>query len=457
MGPPPQEQEAGDLSWGDCSLAVDGTDLRCGTFTTSARAGDPGAPLIELPVVVVPSTSATPAPDPIVFLTGGPGESAMTYLAELAGASSLRAHRDVIVVEQRGNTGAVPSLTCPEAAGPADVAGLLACRDRLAGDGIDLRDYTTAAAADDIDGLRRALDLPAVNLYGVSYGTRVALEVLRRHPGTVRAAVLDSPYPPTVDNTVDLPRSALDQLSTVLEECARQPSCARAHPDPAGQLAAAVQALNVQPHDTGEGVVSGKDLWQALVRGLYAPEVLPRVPAAVHLAATGDVPGAMAALTPPARPLPAGLTGPGLALGLQLAVLCGDEAPFDSPPGGPLGTRAPWPGPVLSAARYPQQLVTTACRALALPPSGPEQAEPVTSETPTMLIVGEHDPATPPDLAAEAARTLAGAVVVTVPQASHYPTALPCPQELAAAFLDTRAGGAGTDCLAAAGPLRFDA
>lgn len=436
----------GELRWGDCPWAVDGVDLRCGELTVPSDDGE-AASVLRLPVVVLPATGPDPAADPVVVLTGGPGQSAITYLAELAAADEVRARRDVVVVEQRGNPAAHPPLTCPEAAGVADVAGVLACRDRLAADGVDLADYTTAAAADDVDRLRVALRVPTVNLWAVSYGTRVALDVLRRHPTGVRAVVLDSTYPPTVDNAVDQPAAALDQLGALLDACAADPNCATAHRDPAAELAALVQSLNVTPADIAGRAVDGVAFLQAVVTGMSDTAVLPHVPAAIAQAAAGDIAGALGRLAPPARPLPQGPVDPTPALGAQLAVLCQDEAPFDSPPGTPVATDRPWAVPVVTAARNLAQEVAAACRALAVAPSAPDQAEPVAAATPALLLSGLFDPLTPPAFGDEAAATLDRASVVTVPGAAHHVTAHPCPRAVTAAFLDDPSSPPDTSCI----------
>ena len=91
--------------------------------------------------------------------------------------------------------------------------------------------YTTPALADDVADLATAFSLPSINLYGVSYGTRWALEVMRRHPGLVRAAVLDGVYPPQVNgeqNEPEIVRRAFEQLYA---DCAADAVCRERHPD----------------------------------------------------------------------------------------------------------------------------------------------------------------------------------------------------------------------------------
>ena len=82
----------------------------------------------------------------------------------------------------------------------------------------------------DADAVRAALGAERVDLVGVSYGTRAALEYLRAYPRHVRRVVIDGVAPPdmTLPESFDIDsRAALD---AVFRACAREPACARAHP-----------------------------------------------------------------------------------------------------------------------------------------------------------------------------------------------------------------------------------
>ena len=102
-----------------------------------------------------------------------------------------------MLVDLRG-TGQSAALTCPELAKPdADgifdpdllsVPAVRACRARLEKTA-DLRLYTTEIAVDDLEEVRQALGYGPINLYGTSYGSRVAQVYMRRHPKSLRAVV----------------------------------------------------------------------------------------------------------------------------------------------------------------------------------------------------------------------------------------------------------------------------
>ena len=156
-------------------------------------ARDPDGRRIELAIAWVPSTAKSPAADPVVFLAGGPGQSALEAFPMLAPAfREMLRQRHVILVDQRGTGGSHP-LDCPQAIGTRRIGG--ARRERPGsrarawrGDAwpncadADPRFYTTTDYVADLEAVRRRCAVERVNLVGVSYGTRVALEYLRRHP-----------------------------------------------------------------------------------------------------------------------------------------------------------------------------------------------------------------------------------------------------------------------------------
>ena len=107
--------------------------------------------------------------------------------------------------------------------------------------------YTTPALADDVADLAAAMSLARINIYGVSYGTRWALEVMRRHPDLVRAAVLDGVYPPQVNgeqNEPEIVRRAFEQLYA---DCAADTLCRDRHPDLRGTVEGAIEAAQGKP------------------------------------------------------------------------------------------------------------------------------------------------------------------------------------------------------------------
>src|SRR5690349_10220213 len=181
---------------------VDGQNVLCGFLVVPEDRNDPHSATIRLAVATFKTPSATPAPDPIIFLQGGPGGRVIQDFAPLVMSHQLDLasqfdNHDVIFIDQRGTGYSKPSLQCPEYIDVQHMtdqqltpdqqvtqqnSALIQCHDRLARSGIKLSAYTTYSDAADVHDLIEALNYKLVNLYGVSYGTRLALEVMRAFP-----------------------------------------------------------------------------------------------------------------------------------------------------------------------------------------------------------------------------------------------------------------------------------
>lgn len=170
---------------------------RCGFLVVPENRAEPGGRARRNIVAIVPAVSKTPEPSPVVYLTGGPGGIALLEAQRLIEAGLNREHV-LILMNQRGTFETVPELTCPrvdkfnaravgrrldsDATRRDHVAATAACRRHLINKGIDLGAYNTLENAADFADLRRVLGYDDYNLYGVSYGTDLALTILRRHP-----------------------------------------------------------------------------------------------------------------------------------------------------------------------------------------------------------------------------------------------------------------------------------
>lgn len=200
-----------------------------GEFEVLERRSDPSSRRIRIGFVRFRSTSSQPGA-PIVYLAGGPGGSGVDAAKSPRQPIflALRALGDVIALDQRGVgiSNAIPSCRADAALDPADGLSeatltrqhrdaLLKCVERWRAAGVAVEGYTTTENADDVEDLRRALGVPKLRLWGISYGTHLALEVMRRHPGSVDRAVLASVE--GMDQTVKLPArvdAALARLAT---------------------------------------------------------------------------------------------------------------------------------------------------------------------------------------------------------------------------------------------------
>ena len=217
----------------------------CGFLIVPENRDVPGKRTLRLAVAVLKSRSADPQPDPVIYLHGGPGGSA------ISGASGwldhpLRKDRDFILLDQRVTGYSEPALCpdlsrddmlvvardlSPDEAMAAQLASSLACRDALLEKGVDLGSYNSDASAADLVDLRGVLGYGSWNLYGISYGTKLALTALRNSPEGIRSVILDSAYPPGVrsfnQRTINLVRA----LKVLFAACASDAACHTAYPD----------------------------------------------------------------------------------------------------------------------------------------------------------------------------------------------------------------------------------
>ncbi len=424
----------------------------------------PDGPTVRLPVAIVHARTGGRWKSPVLYLGGGPGSSALN-VAAYPGAYPFTGDRDFIVMEQRGTRYAEPALTCPvytyalqkgvRAASGAEkkdflIAGAAACRARLEASGIDRSAYHTAASAADIEDLRQVLGVEKWTLYGVSYGTRLALAVMRDYPASVRAAVLDSALPPQIryddESAVNLDAS----FHRVFRDCASDPDCEAAFPNLRFRFYAALEGADTDPVEVSVG--SGDErltlaLPGARLAGLVdtsSPSGIAEAPRLMDAMARRDT----AVIASAAE----GLLGVStFAWGMRLSVWCSEALPFSA------RATAAGPGTILrgleSAAVLPE-----VCAAWNVPVRPRREASPVASDVPTLLVAGEYDPFTPAAWAEEASLTLPRSRVAIVRGEGHTPmqqwSGDGCAMQVAAGFIAdpmgmVRDGHALLDCLAA--------
>ncbi len=231
---PSPPADAQPLALERCRLETQGVPAafaRCGTLTVPENPAAPSGPTIEIFVARIGALSATPKPDPLLLIAGGPGQSTVDFYLQLRGAfEQARRDRDIVLVDQRGTGRSAGGFTCTtpddlalDTAGPDALARVIDdCQAALQH---DPRFYTTSVAVQDLDRVRAALGIAEWNVYGVSYGTRVAQHYLRRFPDRVRAVVLDGVVPPELALGPDVAREAQRALSQMFGRCAADAGC----------------------------------------------------------------------------------------------------------------------------------------------------------------------------------------------------------------------------------------
>ena len=437
--------------------------LRCGTVSVPRDYAHPDAGHYKLAVVVIRSERQPASPEPVVYMSGGPG-GPLTVYATYQAAHPLAAGRDIILVDQRGTGRSEPKL-CPSLSG--DFADALveaaiepaaeerrlnlfaACHDEATARGIDLTNFGTSVTVEDFDRVRQALGIAQWNLFGVSYGTTVGMTLMVLHPETVRAAVLDSINPP---DPILPPWSAnvADAVAAFLASCSTQTSCRTLYPDLGGTYRDTVDQLRMAPlsfplppglHGSSSHGALTAGLFELVVgRMVYYPRFypgLPRLIAQVHTGSTEDFAAATAALLAEARKPDTGTSFPANA-----AIDCRDRPRFREP----LGTDT---DPIDRSSLY------GICGGWVQ--LGPPPLVPIGTTIPTLIIAGQFDPNARPAASRGVAESIGRHVQwIEFVGAGHSVRSYNlCAAGIVAAFIDNTAKTVDASCAAQPVPVAF--
>ena len=435
---------AGALELEDCRIsagpAYPGIKARCGTLLRPENPADADSPPIELSVAVVPALDLKPEPDPFVPLAGGPGGSAIEFYSAYAGAfEPVRRHRDILLVDQRG-TGSSARMDCDvdddiiEGAFSEEQV-LEATRDCLESLPHDPRFFTTSVAVSDLEAVREALGYGPLNLYGVSYGSRVAQHFAKRYPGSVRSIVLDGVVPPQVVLGPEIATEAQEALDDIFARCAADDACNRRFPDLPQAFARIRAQLEEQPvtveipnplSGRRESVDFGAPELAGAVRLLaYHANSIALLPLLIDTAAAGHFEPLAAQFQMISEQM-----SDALALGMHNAVMCSEDAPYYD--AGVIDRDA-------LEASYIGIVQLEAIQAMcSLWPAGPvdeDFREPLDTGTPVLLLSGDADPITPPRYASLAMVDLERARHVIGAEQGHGQAAVGCTPQLIGDFV----------------------
>ncbi len=454
----------------ECPVPLTGAE--CGYLTVPLDRAYPLGQKIRVSVAIFKSSSPSPAPDPVVYLNGGPGVAGLKYVGRSIRSllPTFLEDRDLILVEQRGTGFSAPWLDCPELndvpfrtlaqnltlpeAAAYHSQQALICRDRLTREGINLAAYTSADAAADLADLRQALSYQGWNLYGLSYGTRLALTVMRDHPEGIRSVILDSVYmPPQADFYAELFPNAAHTFQTLFRLCAQDSDCDTAYPRLETVFLETIDHLNAQPatfpivdpltQAEVTGAMNGPGFVGLLYRLLYDTGNIPRLPDLIYRMHDGDyslLPGLL--IDPLKEPLR-------YSVGMNHTIHCSDEEPFTSREkiaAAAAGLDARYQG------HYHWDVDVAAfldfCDRWGRRGPNPLENQPVVSAIPTLILAGELDPASPPVHGRLVAQSLPHSFFYEFPGIGHlavYNT--PCAEALATAFLNDPGTAPDASCI----------
>jgi pimeloyl-ACP methyl ester carboxylesterase len=414
---PPATLHLGRLTLTACELAQPGsavtTAAYCTKFPVPENRTDPKARTLELSLALVKSESQVPDKDLVVYLAGGPGQSAIQTYHGLAPAfAPLLKRHDVLLLDQRGTGGSHP-LDCPTAqkqldqlassATPAQFsAQVRACATEVEKTS-DPRYYTTTDAVADLESVRVALGESKLDLVGVSYGTRVAQHYAAAHPEAVRSIVLDGAVPNPLVLGATFAETLQRSLQLQAAACSAAPACKQAFGDWYATLHTLHARLQSQPPQsvTFEDPHSYKPVTEPLTADTLAGVVRlfsysAATAALLPLAITEAAHGHYAPLLGQSKILSGDLSQ-SVQGGMQLSVICTEDAPLLQP--------RPQDAGLLLGGEFIEDLAAQ-CDAWPHGPMPKDFHAAFESSIPTLLISGTRDPVTPPAFAAEVLKGL---------------------------------------------------
>ena len=430
----------------DCHLPGTEESLRCVRLAVPLDHHAPGATL-SLHVTVAPALRESARRDPLFLLAGGPGEAGSDLVPLLNTTfRKVRATRDIVLIDQRG-TGLSGKLDCKPGknAETATEDELLAeTRDCIKGLNKRFNLYTTEQAARDIEVVRSALGYGRINVWGGSYGSRLAQAYARLYPGSVRTLVLDGVAAP--DQVVPAgARDAQAALDALFKQCADDTVCANAFPRLRSEFEALSARLAKSPQsltlpdprtaDTTTVEMTSMRFIGTVHNILYSQADSRRLPFLIHSAyqdrwqpfiARSNVSRDFSSEGGPAMPL-------------HLAVVCAEDFPRLTPQLLEEDTK----GSFLGAPQIMR--IGKMCETMSVP--AVPYKEPTVIEAPVLLMSGALDPVTPPRRAEAARKYMKNARHLVVKNGGHIVSPLGCMPRLLRGFLDQPDVALKAECL----------
>lgn len=465
--------------------SVEGTDFACGDQPVPENRAKEGSRSITLHVIVFKGEKGGV---PTIILEGGPGGSAegdATGLAMkdpdiVARYQGFLDQGDVVMFDQRGVGRSTPRLTCVPEETKNDPSPAATCFDRLTAAGVDFAGYDSAASADDVADIAKAIGARKVNVHGISYGSRLALEVLRRHPDLVRGAVVDGVLPAEVKIFTDTMPNLDATITKIFQACAADSKCNAAYPDLDGSLVKLKTKLDATPFTAGSFTFDWTEFVGTVFDTLYEAGSGAQLPYFIHTLLkqtqaewTADQSAKNAkfqkaqkakedalAATPLGKEVLDRLAGSegklhdeiqgDLAFGMYAAVSCADSGQYETIEGA-IAALSSVRKDFREFGEAEARSAFAGCRTLPAIAAKSDIAKPVTSSVPTIVIGGELDPITPAKNARAVADSLSGDQLVIVPSGAHG-FVNECGSTLKAGFLATLKP---VDAACAAGAISF--
>lgn len=460
------------ITFDDCSIGSAAVQLpaKCTTLDVPLNPQAPEQGSVSLSVARIESRQRSGNTDAFTLIAGGPGQSAIeSYPAVAFAFRHILRTRDLILIDQRG-TGNSSPLNCPQQdesttldagldlkSDPQEIAQHAStCLQSL---DADPQWFTTSVAVQDLENVRTQLGISEWNLYGISYGTRVATHYLRRYPEAVRTVILDAVVPPEVSLGPDIAALAQDALEHIFARCEADNGCNAAFGNLTESTLMLLEELESNPRsityeDVATGQLTSRDftaehLAVTLRLLSYSSQTAAILPSMLFEAINNNN------LAPLARQadMQSSSLGNSMSTGMHHAVICTEDVPFFT-----TNTDTSASEPVRRS--YLGTAVISAIEATcsAWPPGiiDDDFKQPLISDKPVLVLSGGADPITPPAYGEQLVSTLNNAKHIVNEAQGHMQAPFGCMPILMAQFVDmAEASALQTDCLERLQPTPF--
>ena len=402
----------------------------CGSYSVLEDRSKTDGRKIDLNVMLVPSVRANSTFEPIFIFAGGPGQGAVDVAATvMPSLLKMNQQRTIVFLDQRG-TGSSNPLQCEISttdSSEVPTEELRACIESLSA---DTTMYHTDTLVKDTAEVQKALGFEKINIYGVSYGTRLGLAYLRTYPELVRSAVLDGVAPLDIPIGSDYGEGVRNAFTRMLLDCVGDQACRDAFPNLKTDFESleqklieptAISYLNPKTAELENETIEREDLWGVVQQMLYSPISSSMLPFVINEATQDNWAPLMAW----------GKMGEGtfesIPIGLYLSIVCAEDIPriepnstFENQMGGNSVSSlnemcSVWKSATIDTAFF----------------------EPVSSAIPILLLSGENDPVTPPKNGEQALQTLSNAKHIIVPGVAHNTLQTECMLNIVREFMET--------------------
>jgi pimeloyl-ACP methyl ester carboxylesterase len=418
-----------------CFLAGSSAKLDCKTYNLPLDYADPDGPTVEIFAAVMPSRGGKAAGDPLVLLAGGPGQAAseVIQLVDLA-FGDLRNGRDVLIVDQRG-TGRSHPIACENMNEDMITledyaAGVKACREARP---LPVRHFNFDNIIRDLEEIRASLGYEALNLWGISWGTRTAAHYLRRYPERVRSIVVDGVLPPQVPLVATVADSVERAKNMLVEDCEKSQICLERFPDISGTidtlLAKAkageltfdgINPLTNEKENTEIDFISAVNGLHAL---FYNADITTSIPYALDEAVKGNLNPWLV------HSFNASALEPSIYIGSFLSIFCGEEMSKVTA----ASAKAAGSDSFAEDAHY--QLWNAGCNAWDYVPAANDSHTLLESDVPTLVLSGNLDPITPPSMGDEWVKSFSNSRHIIVEGTGHNTSFSACMPSLITSFI----------------------